>query len=765
MLRNACIAMLLCVCIYSNAQNLISGAVIDEDGKPLIGANVVLQPGNKTTVTNTVGQFIFDNIESGDYTLQVSFLGFETSESEVHVASKSTTVNFKLQEKMIVAEEVVVQASRAEENSPVTFKNVDKKEISQIYVGQDAPMVIERTTPSVMSYSESGSAFSNYSYFTLRGIDMTRVNITLNGVPLNDMIDQGVFFSNFTDLSNNIESMQVQRGVGTSTNGTASYAGSVSFESPHIYQDSASADMQLIAGSFNTYRGSFGLKTGVLKNKTAFYSRFTTFQSDGYRYHTGTVSKSFYGSAAYFGDRDMLKLNMFMGRSQNGLGYYVVAKSDIDADPRTNYLNENDKDDFGQWLLHLQHSHKVNSNTNLVTSVYYQGAGGDYLWTDFDNGGSMYQINYPLRNDHFGIMSNASYISDDNALKLDGGIHFYTFLRKNWEQYMPDKANPYYSEKSRKDEISAFGKASYKIAAFTFYGDMQLRQLQLEIEPDKTLLPDEPNVVKDWTFLNPKIGIIYTISDELSVYGTYGQTSREPTKIDLFGGYQLTPGNLSYVLGDSITYETVDDIEAGLNIHNKIVNAQLNAFYMKFKNELAPIGVYVEEYFLQLRKNMPESYRMGIEFDATAKIIESLSLNGNFTLMKSEIKTYAPEGGEIYHNVRPALTPEIMGAGGVNYSVSDFFKLGIDGKYVGSSYLEPTNNKDFMLPSYFVMDATASILWKDKWQLDLFVNNILDKQFFTYGAPVDVDWNGTWDEPGYLVNPPRNFYVKLTLNF
>jgi iron complex outermembrane receptor protein len=579
------------------------------------------------------------------------------------------------------------------------------------------------------------------------------------------MIDQGVFFSNFTDLSNNVQSVQIQRGVGTSANGTASFAGSVGFESISIQQEQPSAEVELVGGSFNTYRGSASVSSGILDNKWAFSSRFTTFASDGYRNNTDTKSRSFYGSAGYFGEKDMVKVTGFIGRSQNGLGYLPVAISDINTDPKTNYLNENDRDDFSQWFIQALHTHAFSDQLSLASNLYYGGAGGDYFFT-YDNGaGGLDQINYPLRNDHLGIMSNVNYQNADGRLNLYGGIHAYTFRRTNWEEFMPDKANPYYTEKSRKDEFSMFAKADYSLGKLKLYGDIQLRTLGLDIDPDEALLPGQGTITKNWTFLNPKIGLSYKVNRYNSLYISYGRNGREQKKIDLFGGFQLNPSNLSQVLADSVRPEYVNDIEAGLNFSYPWLTGQLNVFYMKFRDEIAPIGEYVPEGFLQLRKNMPGSFRTGIEIAARIRIVDELHFDFNTTYMQARIDEYAPEGDQVYENVTPALTPEWTGSGTLNYAFAKRFTISLTGRYNSESYLEPTNNEAFVMPSFFVADAGLSVSFWKASHFDIFLNNIFDTQYFTYGAPVDLDFDGAFDEPGYFVQPPRNFYAKLVIGF
>ena len=748
--------------IHLFAQQTIKGKVVDAiSGDGLFGVNIYLPKAKMGTTTDHAGNFEIEKITK-DALISFSFVGYETQEI-LFMGQESITVAMELSNNL---EEIVIQSIRSGEYTPISQATVQKEEIEKTYVGQDALFMLESTTPSMISYSEAGTSFSNYGQFRLRGIDQSRVNITLNGAPLNDMIDQGVFFSNFTDFSNSIQSVQVQRGVGTSTNGTASFAGSINFESINLLDDKPSGEIELVGGSFNTYRASVAAKTGLMDNKTAFYTRFSSFTTDGYRYNSGTDSYSFYGSGGYFSKKDLIKFTGFIGRSKNGLAYSPVAISDIKLDPRTNYLNENDIDNFGRWFFQIQHTHLFNANTSIVSAAYYGGSGGDFPYTYADDAGSLVQINYPLTNDHIGLMSTINNSSKEGKLNFSAGVHAYTFLRTNLESIVPDNQNPYYEEHAQKDEFSLFGKADYQIGNIRIYGDLQFRTLKLDIDPDNTLLPDEGIITKNWTFVNPRIGINYELNSTKQLYASFGHTGREPTKIDIFGGFSLNPSNLESVKNDDIKPEFVHDLEAGINFKYPTLTGQLNLFYMMFKDEIAPIGTYVPEGFLQLRKNVPSSFRRGVELDFTWAVFSKLNFSGNFTYMDSEIKEYNPDDDpNTYKNVKPALSPEVITKGKLEYSLLSWLNFNATGRFVSESYQEPTNNEMFTMPSFFVADLGAGVTFEKGHSFDIFFNNVFDQQYFTYGAPVDLDWDGSFDEPGYFVQPPRNFYARLVLKF
>jgi iron complex outermembrane receptor protein len=757
-----------------NAQTSIEGKVFDSNTRePLTGANVIITGTSTGTITDISGFFSIELNKEKYSELTVSFVGYE-----------AVTINFKDSSFVSVPlvpayrlDEVVIQAVRGGENLPATRDILTRKQIEKIYMGQDAIYVVENLSPSIISYSESGTNVTNYGLMRLRGIDQSRINITLDGTPLNDMIDQGVFFSNFTDFSNSIESIQIERGVGTSTNGTASYAGSIDFQSVDLSNREGGAELQLSGGSFGTYRGSIELSSGMLADKFNFYSRFTKIHSDGYRHHSGTDSYSFFFSGGYFGEKDMITLKGFTGKTQNGLAYLPVALSDIKQDPKTNYVNENDIDNFGQDFIQLQYTRSLTDYSSLVTTLYYGAAGGDfpvgfYVTDSIYNSENpdvyylvdrLVQINYPLYNDHYGFISYFNHHSRNQKLNLNAGIHLYTFQRQNLESIIPDNANPYYDERSWKNELSVFAKAEYRIGSISIFGDIQLRTLQLEINPDETLLPDEPNIVKDWIFFNPKLGITYTLDEEKDLYLFYGYSGREPTKIDIFGGFQLNSSNLESVLSDDVKPEYVNDLEGGFRMHKNHFKGQINAFFMNFKNEIAAIGTYVPEGFIQLRKNIPSSYRTGIELNWNWNFVSSFDFNGNATIMKSQIKEYAPDDDpQVYYDVTQPFSPDFMAMGALVYKFRNLFDVEISGRYVSESYLEPTNQPEMVLPSFFVTNMRFGINFYKENRFEIFFNNIFNRQYFTYGAPVDPNYDGNL-QPGYFIQPPRNLFMQLTI--
>lgn len=660
-------------------------------------------------------------------------------------------------------EEVSVSAIRAAKDAPVAQVTVGLKTIQENFNGQDGAFLLERLSPSLVTYSESGTNFSNYGQMRLRGIDQTRINITLNGVPLNDMIDQGVFFSNFTDFGNSIQSVQIQRGVGTSSNGVASYAGSVNFQSLSLLQSAPSAELQFTGGSFNTLRASAEVSTGLLENRTAFYARMSRLQSDGFRDHSGTASNSLFFSGGYFGDEHALKFTAFAGNTKNDLAYVPVSLADIENDPRTNYVLEQDIDDFSQYLFQLQHTWRMKSNLAWNNTFYYGGAGGDFPYTYQDSAavGNFTAINYPLYNDHIGWISNLS-LSDAQLGQFNFGAHIYNFQRTNIEYFEPNRPNPYYEDRSTKNEYALFTKWQKGWGPFQIYADVQVRQVQLGFDGDTDFLGEEANIpVRDYLFVNPKAGLSYRIQSNWQVYASFGRSGREPTRTDILGSVQLNSGNLAQARDvNAVDPEFVNDLEFGTRYSHKGLNVDANFFYMSFENEIAPIGAYIPQGFYQIYLNQESSFRRGVELMAQYSFLNNFRISTQFAYLDARISTYSPAGLTVtYEDIRPILSPELNLSLQLDYNLSERFHISVRGRYLSEQFMELSNDPSLVVPASFIMDLMANWTFYKKHSLGIQVNNLTDELYYTYGAP---DFNFG---PAYLVQAPINLYATLRLVF
>lgn len=660
-------------------------------------------------------------------------------------------------------EELVIKGIRAGEYDPVTQTTIDVKKIESIYSGQDASVILERLTPSIITFSDAGSTIGNYNQFRLRGIDQTRINVTLNGVPLNDMIDQGVFFSNFSDFANSVESIQVQRGVGTSSNGVASYGGSVNFESTRLNKDEPSAELQLVAGSFKTLRISGEVNTGRLKNDLALYSRFTRTTSDGYKNHSGSDSYSYFFSGGYLGKKDVIKITAFAGKTQNDQSYLPVWLTDIQKNPKTNYNHPNDTDDFEQELIQLQYSRILNPDWTSNSMLYYGGARGVFPF-GIDN---MTQLLFGLNNNHYGFFSDVNY--DNYTVDFTAGVHGYLFRRENFNSLAPNSAQPDYEDKTDKEEISVFTKVSYNVGSFHIYGDIQMRYVSLGFKGQSLLdLSGQNSSSRQWVFVNPKIGVNYSMGKRSNAYASFGRSGREPTRTDILQGDGSGIYDYNYFSAidpDVVKEEYVNDLEVGYRFGSEKLDLTVNYFHMTFENEISLVGALAATSYIPLRQNVDRSRRSGLETIIGWKFDAKFDIMLTASYLSTKVNHFLNANSEAIDNVEHIFSPKWIISPSLVFKPSPRWSINLSGRYVDHSYMELSNDSDFKLPDFFVLDSRVNFDVSEKVTLSFIINNILDEMYFTDGSPVDFNFDGVVDGPGYRVQPPRNFYGMLRVRF
>ncbi|MEM9896282.1 MAG: TonB-dependent receptor [Bacteroidota bacterium] len=654
-------------------------------------------------------------------------------------------------------EEVAVTAVRAQENAPIPQTNISKKQIDERYVGQHPIFLMEQLTPGVFSFSESGTSLANYGQIRLRGINQERINFTLNGVPLNDMIDQGVFFSNFTDIANNFESIQIQRGVGTSSNGVSSYAGSVNFESLNLRNKEAYSQLQLGAGSFDTYRANFQNFTGLNDQGWGFLTSFSKLTSTGFRDNTGSDATSFFMTGGKYGEKDVLKLTFFTSRSENGLGYLPEAESVIRSDNTFNTLDGNNVDDFSQFLLQLQYNRILSSRWTGGITGYYGGAGGDF---------TTFGTNSPLENDHFGTIVNADF--SENRFTFNTGVHLSLFLRENRENMPGTPADPDYLETSDKKGISWFGKATYELGDLTAFADLQMRATELSISPDYDVvgINSEGDIEFDWLFVNPKIGFTYDITDALSAYSSFGRSGREPTRIDLFGGaFRLDARNYDLVrTGNSFSEEFVNDFELGARYVIDKLSLDANFYYMRFENEIAPIGRNID-FGVQARGNIPKSTRTGFEVQWTYVPNDLISFSGTAAYLETEIEEQTRINDLILiSGFDQILSPDWIWNAQVKVNPTESISASLFGRYIGEQFLTLINDDAITIPSSFVANFQLEAQITPEIQVSGMVNNLFDNLYFTNGIPPGGDFRAL-PESAFFAQPTRNYFLSLNFTF
>lgn len=709
-------------------------------------------------------------------------------------------------------QDIVIQAVRASDITPVSQTNISKTEIERTHQGTDLPYILHNS-PSIVSQSDAGNGFG-YSYFRMRGIDNTRISLNINGIPINDPENQGFFSNNFADLASSASNIQIQRGVGTTANGTAPIAGSVNITTQNI-QDPKFTKLTLGYGSFDSRRLTIEHNTGINPDsKFGVYGRFSLLSSDGFKANSSSNMKTFLFGGGYFGNKSTLKFTVFGGGTESNLAFYAVPKSVLEKDYRTNYNSVREKDAFEQFFYQVSYNFKVNINIDLSAMGYLiQGFAPQFLsewYNDFpypipyssfnlpqpnvSTTSSNFLINYQLNQLNRGGIFTTNYKNQN--FKTTIGLHANTFSAEHTGRVSDADLFPVgfksghiaYQNTGFKNEISAFAKLSYTFFYKLYlFGDAQLRSTSFSyLANDKPILRDNYKVDDlNWLFFNPKMGLRYNFSSKISAYTSFGITSKEPTRLDIFGGNDKAVQNINR---DSIIKpETVYNTELGIEYKNKNTIFALNGYWMEFRNEIAATGG-INNFGYFFRQNVPQSFRRGIELHIQTRIFNKLWLINSTSISQNQIKEFTQTIAvkdsttqfdvdtkiETYRNVNPVLTPNFTFYQSIRYELFSFLSAEVSGRYVGKMYLDNTNNEMLTTPAYFVLDAKVELNAMQFTKIDTYIrfsiNNVLNTKYFTAGTPTNNFQKGNsteirFVEPNYFVGALRNVMLTAGVRF
>ncbi len=616
-----------------------------------------------------------------------------------------------------------VRASGAAGAAPLSERTLSREELQRGYSGQDAPLLLMRV-PGVTAYSESGS-FTGYSYLRIRGLDQNRVNLTFDGIPLNDPEDQAFYFSNVPDFANSVQSVQVQRGTGTSAFGTASYAGSVNFQSLDLAAAKRGGELQVSGGSFDTRRAALQWRSGLTGGRWAMAARASAHQTDGFRRQSGNNASSGFFSAAWYGNRDVVKFTAFAGLSKLRSSYYAADEATVRRDPRANPMASDERDRFSQVFWNLQHVRAVGEHAVWSTIVYRQGAGG---WFDVRVDPELWRFN--LSYSWYGALSTYSYRR--NALAVDAGAHLMSYHRDHFLTVWPALAQRAYDNTGYKDEQTAFAKVAYTFGRATWFGDAQVRRAGFRYDPDEAAGVAGPQ--RDWLFVNPRLGLTWRRSEALSLFLSVGSVRREPTRDDMFAGADnLDASNAASILPlDRVRPEHVVDYEAGASWTRGAVRASANLFAMEFREEIAAVGP-LSLTGSPLRVNVGGSHRRGVEAEVRWQASPALSLDATLALTEARIRGFVDATTGVKHrNVRSRLTPRAVATQAVTWRLPWGVALEGEAREVSSSPLTNTGAPAAVLPGYVLADA--GVTWSHGAStVALRVNNLFDRLAFGGG--------------------------------
>jgi iron complex outermembrane receptor protein len=631
---------------------------------------------------------------------------------------------------------MLAPAGKADSNAPCSYQTIRRQEYQLVNIGQEPSILLSQLSPSVTFYSDAGSGLG-YSYFRMRGMDQTRINMTLNGVPLNEPEDQGVYFSNYPDLFKSISEIQVQRGVGLSQNGTASYAGSIQMEGP-VLIDSSRSELGLGFGSFNTLR-VYAEHFQRFKGKSGIYIRGSHLQSSGYKHHAGNQSQSLFLNGQFELGKHLFRITNVSGRQANQMAWLGVSDSLIQIDPRTNGNSSQEDDRFIQSLSMAQHYWYPGEHLRVFSTVYYNFLDGNY---DFDlnnflglpSNNELY--NYAFRSHFVGGFSQFRY--QKGGIQLDAGLHANRYVRTHTGSEA--SLGQLYQNAGIKREGSAFLKASYSVGKWMFLANIEERLVDFDYEQSGR------SDLLTLNFFNPRAAVRFSLTDRSSFYYSIGRVGREPTRTDLFGGMDsplrdslgalvLFIQNPEYVLGQ----------ELGWHYNFNRGNFAVNLFWMQFQDEITLNGKFGPN-GLALNSDFAKSYRAGLEWNMNWRIAKGLTWSQNGCFNRSRIE----DQGEVF---QPIYTPWILVNQGLAYDWKKW-TFGLDARYQGSSYMDFANTTQ--LEDYILLNLQAAFHWR-KWSFKVLANNVLNTRYFNQGY---VDWDGS---AKYFVQAPFNLHGMVSI--
>jgi iron complex outermembrane receptor protein len=647
-------------------------------------------------------------------------------------------------------EGVLVTAIRASAAAPIAEKTIPRPAIARRQFGQDVPLLLVGAAPSLTAHTETGTNWG-YSYLRLRGMDQTRINITIDGIPLNDMEDQVLYFANLADLMSSVQSVQVQRGVGTSSAGTASFAGSVNFETMPVGRRERGGSLELQAGSFGAQRASTAFHTGFVGGRFAAHGRAGALRTNGYRDHSGVAGGSALVGAGWFGDRDIVKLTLLAGVLADTLSYVGATLPELQLNRRFNPLAPDERDRFGQQMAALAWTRVLGDATSLNTTVYRNSASGSYDWFDVSD-------RYRFNLDHwwYGVTSAVNHRR--GALQLNVGVNGNTYERDHRAYLQP--STTLYDNTGRKQDVSGFVKASLDAGRARWFADLQARHARFRYEPDANAGITARSV--DWTFFNPKGGVTLRLGRGVSAFASLGATTREPARSDLLAGDDdLNAGNVDdYGDFTRVRPESVRDLEIGVTLARPTLDFTANLYSMDFHDDIARIGPPTASGAV-LRRNVGTSYRRGIELDGAWRGVPRLVLGGNATWSTNRIRQFTDSSRGtpvVRRNVEPLLTPRFLGTYRAEFAATGSLTLSTEGRYQSRAFLDNTSADDRVLPAFHVLDASARLA-RRRYALVVRGMNLGNVRKYGSGS---VSASGT---VRYFVLAPRSVFATVEMSF
>lgn len=739
--------------------------------------------------------------------MYVSYIGYRTEIIPLDLSSsdsKDVTLNIQLRKQATILQELTITATRADAKTPMTYTNLKAEDLQANNLGQDVPYLL-RWTPSTVVTSDAGAGVG-YTGIRIRGTDPTRINVTINGIPLNDAESQGTYWVDLPDFMSSTNDVQIQRGVGTSTNGAGAFGATINLNTSTRH-DEPYLRTNASIGSFNTLKGNVQFGTGLLQDRFSLDGRLSRIGSDGYIDRARADLDSWYLSGAYYGNKNVLRFNAFSGHEVTYQAWNGVPPDLVD-DPSTRTFNsagtekagepyDNEVDDYRQTHYQLLFDQQISGNLDLSLALHYTQGEGFFEQYKADESLEDYGLEPAgeitttdlirrrwLDNDFYGTVYALRYTSDDNRLTttLGGGYHIYDgrhFGEIIWARYASNSEirDHYYDNDAKKTDFNVYGKVNYELLnGLNAYVDLQMRRVDYEflgINSQGVAVPAGDNL----SFFNPKAGLFYQFNPHSEAYASFAVANREPNRND----YTENP------IGRWPKPERLYNTELGWRYRWDKAAFGANFYRMDYKDQLVLNGQIndVGEY---MRINVPESHRMGVELIGGLQLSPRLDVNANLTLSRNKVSRYT-EYLDTYDvdfnwleqqtiertDADLAFSPDVIAGGDIGFKIlpesgKHHLDLNLMGKYVGRQFIDNTSDKNNQLNAYWFSDLRLQYRWETGFfksvGLTFLVQNVFDQLYETNGWSYRYKYDGaTYVDQGLYPQAGRNFLLGLTVDF
>ncbi len=771
--------------IAAISQQQISGNVISASNqKPVAGATVSIS--SYAAMADTKGHFVFPSIKKGSYFLKVSCIGYKEYEKQVSIDNADLITDIVLSEETLYLQSLEVKSIRAANNSPFAKTNLNKEEIATSNLGQDLPYLLNQT-PSVVINSDAGNGVG-YTGIHIRGTDATRINVTMNGIPYNDAESQGTYFVDIPDFASSLSSIQVQRGVGTSSNGTGAFGATINLQTNEV-NEKAYAELNNSYGSFNTWKNTIKVGTGLINNHFILDARLSKISSDGYIDRATSDFKSLALSAAYITNKSSLRFNIFTGKEKTYQAWYGVPDYMIDSartynqagteKPGAPYANQTDN--YQQDHYQLFYNQQINNQWSFNTAVfmtygrgYYEEYKAGKAYIDYnpsspvsDTGDLIRQL--WLDNHFYGQILSVHYKNKKEELTIGGGWTRYEgshYGLVTWTQLGSiDKDYQYYNHPALKTDNNIYAKWQHQLNThLQSFVDIQYRNVYHRMDGFES--NPTQNIAHTYDFINPKAGLTYTRND-VQVFLSYALGSKEPNRDDFQASLTTQP-----------KAETLHDFELGVSYKKQRFSYGATLYYMLYKDQLVLTGK-LNDVGNPIRINVDNSYRAGIELQGAYTFNKWLNATANITFSQNKINSFneyidnydVGNQSTINHSSTDiSFSPSIIAGNTINILPCKNSTISLIGKYVGKQYLDNTQDDARSLNAYYAEDVRVSYHLKNIGLVNINIiaqaNNIFSTKYNSNGWTYPYIYGGSLiNSNGYYPVAPLNYMVALNVKF